>query len=211
MPQGKAFAAVTLAVALISGCGSANSVSRLPDGDYLFRSKRGNFTCVAPSFARSGKPSVETYEGDNTFVEFSGAYGELLRIECSPIPPEYAARVAVTDRHTLLDGMFDRVLMPAEFLRASPSAHVVRREYVDTAAGAALFCVVEIPGGSTLAESVNGSPYSRPDSTRGVLLFITHGYAYTLGNQELREPFKDSQDRLLDDLNGVVAKMTFQG
>jgi hypothetical protein len=118
----------------------------------------------------------------------------------------------------LLEEFFDERMMPREFLAVSPNTTVLCRDYLDTAAGKALFVVVNIPGGSTLIESgsSNGTPH-RPDSVRGVLIFPKENYLYIIMNQEWpmvsqtrHRTMPDRMNQLLANLRGTVTGMTFQ-
>ena len=214
--------ACLLATALAGGCASEPTRREPPPSGATFQSRRGDFTCIVPPLIRPGARLVETYEGDNTFVSMSDDMGTLLRIESSPVEPEDRSRFEAMPRDASLNAMFDRVLMPVEFLRASPQASVLHREMVQTPAGRALFAVVRIPGGSTTAEVDAAGVAHRTDSVRGVLTFVVHWRVYDVSNQEPpaypsfqgvvlhRSPTIDERaDRLLHALDKVVGGMTF--
>ena len=214
----KLWAGPSLVVLAGLGVGCAGPSAEPPPSGSTFRSRRGNFTAVVPNLIRPGARMVETYEGDNTFLSMSDDLGTLFRVESSPVLPEDRGRLDAMPADEALSAFFDRVLMPAEFLAASPQASVLHREMLDTSAGRTLFAVVDIPGGSTLASTTGGDAAPRRhDSVRGVFVFRAHDWIYVVSNQEppvflAAQPTRSVDDRaarLRDDLRAKVAGMTF--
>jgi hypothetical protein len=114
-----------------------------------------------------------------------------------------------------LDSLFDRTVFNDLFWAVSPEASILDRGHVTTAAGPALYAMVNIPNGSTLADASTGRRF---ESKRGVLLLFKNGFLYVISNQEWPVGTKvhtgnvhDRSARLLDDLQQVVADMGFAG
>jgi|GEM_PF-3772206 len=150
----------------------------------VYTSKLNNFTCPIPAMPGQMKTSEAANES-GAYVSFLDDMGSLLRIESLKIPADQAARFTGPDANKDYDAAFDQSLLPNEFKATSPDTTVAAREFVKTSAGEALFVAVNIPGGSTVAETTGPNPPHRPDSLRGVLIFRQHDYLYIVSNQEL--------------------------
>ena len=161
---------------------------------------------------------TEQATDDTAFVMFTDDFGTVFRVESVRIPAEVRQLKPGENLRDTLSKFFHEKLVPLEFTNISPQTTILDEDYVDTAAGKALFAVVYIPHGSTLMKSVSGGPDEFEDSVRGVMIFRQHDFLYILMNQEWpmtaeRTPPIPMQTRInmrLEELQKSVAGMSFQ-
>lgn len=208
---------------LLASCASGNGANSggiprttpQPTGS-VYTSKLGNFTCKVPYLWRPGAYQMERGDADSAEVMYYDDFGHLLRIESERMPKEFAPRFDSPDGLKTLDDFFDRSVFPLAFRSISLQANVMHRDHVTTAAGPAVFVVVSVPQGSSLASVDEQGGLHRADSVRGVLIFVKRGFIYVIMNQEPggnnidHGPLDQRITLLLDTLQQTIAGMTFQ-
>ena len=212
----RAVLSALLAAAAI-GCESTPAerpISLMPGATY--HSPADNFTCIVPPLLGPGvRQSQATADATVADVAFSDDFGTLLDVRSRRIPDDELHAYARANRQASLDADFDAQVLP-QLKARSPGLTVLRRETVDSAAGPALFVVVNMPGGSTRElHDTTGNAY-HPDVVRGLLVFPQLHWVYAVSVQQwpptLNAPplTPDGRDaRVLSDLQQAVASMTF--
>ena len=202
---------VAVLACLLVGCvsGGHRGSDEAPPSGSIYRSPQGNFTCTVPNLLRPGARQVEHVGDGMANVTFSDDMGAMLRIESIKLPDTLT--ITPENLPKQLDRCYDATVMDL-FRSVAADTVTLHREQLTTAAGQTLFAVVQIPHGSTLANADTGQ---RPDSVRGVMVFVQQGYFYLLMNQEWpagvpnNSPMPMRIERLQNDLQQAVAGMTF--
>jgi hypothetical protein len=140
----------------------------------IYSSPLGNFTVPVPAMG-FGAVVQEHSSADECMVAFHDDFGGLRRIDCWRLPAAAAAMIGEPDRMSeRYSGYMTTIVLPG-MEQQSPGAAVLDERFVGEDEDRAYFCVVEIPGGSTLMDVVSGRG---PDSRRGFLVFARGGFMY---------------------------------
>ncbi|HIF63363.1 MAG TPA: hypothetical protein EYG16_08925 [Deltaproteobacteria bacterium] len=190
---------------VVAGC--ATTQSQVANG--LYTSPHENFTVPVPNMGLGLRIQDQTFETSG-FVSFHDDFGELRRIDYSPLPAN--ATVVYRD-------LIQNVVLP-DMQSRFPGTKMLHEELLNTDEREEYFFVFEIPGGSPL---VDMKTETRMNSTRGYLYFMSGGYIYSLSAQQsgIGDLFSKNEkdeattsksfDDLLGSLNRFKETVQFKG
>ena len=125
---------------------------------------------------------------------FTDDFGCLYRIENIGLPPEEQANLDEMGLDVYLEYFLNEMFMKQAVLVSIPTASIDYRETLPDRFGGALYARLNLPGGSILAEQVNGSEPKRLDAKRGVLLFLQGKTLYIISVGMMEVGFIDDPD-----------------
>ena len=142
---------------------------------------------------------------------FTNDFGSLYRIENIGLPPEEQANLDEMGRDVYLEYFLNEMFMKQAVLVSIPTATVDHKEYLPDRFGGALYARLNLPGGSILAEQINGSEAKRLDARRGTLIFLREQTLYIVGVGLMEIAVLDEPDEAeLERRNGLLKTNTLE-
>ncbi len=160
---------------VVAGC--ATTKGSISGGKY--QSPLNNFTVALPNWTNL---KIRDQNDDNSgSVAFHDDLGNLSAITYLRLPADSDATFKDHEkRYAAYRDYFNNVAVPAFSSRAAKGMRTVREELLDDGKNKVYFALIDLPEGSTLADSKKNQRF---DAIKGLLIFDRNGFIYMVENE----------------------------